>query len=142
MAKDHFGCPVQATANSIAGKWKVQIVWHLAYRPLRFGELRRMLGAVSEKVLAAQLRELEGEHIVRREVVGWQPSQVTYSLTAAGEELLPALEMLCAWGTKYLGVVPRLPRRPSLRPQDTDPSKLNAEFTLPSCPEREDSITG
>lgn len=110
--RDHFGCPVQATANTIAGKWKVQIIWHLAYRPLRFGELRRLLDGVSEKVLAGQLRELESDHIVEREASATQPPQVTYSLTAAGQELLPPLDMLCAWGGKYLGVPSRLPPRP------------------------------
>jgi DNA-binding HxlR family transcriptional regulator len=111
--KDHFGCPVQATANAIAGKWKVQIVWHLAYDPRRFSELRRLLPGVSEKVLTAQLRELEAEHIVRRSVVETQPPQVTYSLSPAGEELLPALNLLCGWGTRHLGVPSRLPPLPS-----------------------------
>ena len=107
--KNHFGCPVQATTNPIAGKWKVQIVWHLAYGPRRFSELRRLLSNVSEKVLAAQLRELESEHIVKREAATTQPPQVTYSLSSAGRELLPALQLLCTWGTKHLGVQSRLP---------------------------------
>jgi DNA-binding HxlR family transcriptional regulator len=112
--KDHFGCPVQATTNALAGKWKVQIVWHLAYRPRRFGELRRLLANVSEKVLAAQLRELEREYIVERDANPIQPPQTTYSLSAAGRELLPALLFLCAWGTKHLGVPSRLPPLPAL----------------------------
>jgi DNA-binding HxlR family transcriptional regulator len=110
--KKHFGCPVQATTNALAGKWKVQIVWHLAYGPLRFGELRRRLAKVSEKVLTAQLRELEAEHIVQRATSGMPPLQVTYSLNAAGEELLPALQMLCSWGTRHLGVPSQLPPLP------------------------------
>jgi len=111
--KNHFGCPVQATANAIAGKWKVQIVWHLAYDARRFSELRRLLSGISEKVLAAQLRELETEHIVRRSTIETQPPQVTYSLSPAGEELLPALNLLCGWGTRHLGVPSRLPPLPS-----------------------------
>lgn len=110
--KKHFGCPVQATTNALAGKWKVQIVWHLAYGPLRFGELRRRLAKVSEKVLTAQLRELEAEHIVARAASGTLPLQVTYSLNSAGVELLPALEMLCSWGTRHLGVPSQLPPLP------------------------------
>jgi DNA-binding HxlR family transcriptional regulator len=109
--KPHFGCPVQATANAIAGKWKVQIIWHLAYQPRRFGELRRLLASVSEKVLTAQLRELEGDLILHRNVLETQPPQVTYSLTPAGEDLLTGLQILCEWGTKYLGVQPNLPPR-------------------------------
>jgi DNA-binding HxlR family transcriptional regulator len=112
--KHHFGCPVQATTNAIAGKWKVQIVWHLAYGPLRFGELRRRLANVSEKVLTAQLRELEVEHIVQRTASGMQPLQVTYSLNSAGEELLPALQMLCTWGTRHLGIPSQLPPLPKV----------------------------
>jgi DNA-binding HxlR family transcriptional regulator len=111
--KKHFGCPVQATTNALAGKWKVQIIWHLAYGPLRFGELRRRLAKVSEKVLTAQLRELEAEHIVQRATRGTTPLQVTYSLNAAGEELLPALQMLCSWGTRHLGVPSQLPPLPN-----------------------------
>lgn len=110
--KKHFGCPVQATTNALAGKWKVQIVWHLAYGPLRFGELRRRLANVSEKVLTAQLRELEAEHILERTTSSLQSLQVTYSLNAAGKELLPALQLLCTWGTRHLGVPSQLPPLP------------------------------
>ena len=110
--KKNYGCPVQATTNAIAGKWKVQIVWHLAYQPLRFGELRRRLTNVSEKVLTAQLRELEAEHIVQRTSTTGQPLQVTYSLNSAGKQLLPALQMLCTWGTRHLGVPSQLPPLP------------------------------
>jgi len=110
--RDHFGCPVQATTNAIAGKWKVQIVWHLAYGPRRFGELRRLLSGVSEKVLIAQLRELAIEHVVSRESSGTQPLRTVYSLSPAGEELLPALQLLCRWGTQHLGVPSRLPPLP------------------------------
>ena len=110
--KDHFGCPVQATTNAIAGKWKVQIVWHLAYGPLRFGEVRRRLVHVSEKVLTAQLRELEADDIVVRATNGMQPLQVTYSLSPAGKELLPGLALLCNWGTRHLGVPSQLPPLP------------------------------
>lgn len=118
--KDHFGCPVQATANAIAGKWKVQIVWHLAYGPSRFGELRRLLANVSEKVLTAQLRELENDGVVHRAIVETQPRQVTYSLTSEGEELLPAMQLLCQWGTKHLGVASRLPPLPAALRQAVD----------------------
>jgi DNA-binding HxlR family transcriptional regulator len=113
--KNHFGCPVQATTNALAGKWKVQIVWHLAYAPRRFGELRRLLTGVSEKVLAAQLRELEEQFVVHREANGTHPLKVVYSLSSAGLELLPALQMLCAWGSTHLGVPSRLPPLPPAR---------------------------
>lgn len=110
--KKHYGCPVQATTNAIAGKWKVQIVWHLAYGPRRFNELRKLLEDVSEKVLTAQLRELEAERMVCRQVNPTQPPQVSYSLSPAGTEILPALQLLCTWGTRHLGVPSRLPALP------------------------------
>jgi DNA-binding HxlR family transcriptional regulator len=112
--KNHYGCPVQATVNTLSGKWKVQIVWHLAYGPKRFGELRRLLGQVSEKVLSAQLRELEAEQVVARVDALVVPPQVNYSLSPAGMQLLPALHLLCTWGTAHLGVPSRLPPLPEL----------------------------
>jgi DNA-binding HxlR family transcriptional regulator len=108
--KDHFGCPVQATSNVLAGKWKVLIVWHLSFRPYRFAELRQLLPGVSEKVLTSQLRDLERDSVVSRLVSGDVPPRVDYFLTAAGEELIPVMEGMCAWGTKHLGVPPNLPR--------------------------------
>ena len=64
--KKHFGCPVQATSNVLAGKWKVLIVWHLSFGSRRFAEIRKLLPGVSEKVLAAQLRDLERDGVVKR----------------------------------------------------------------------------
>ena len=110
--KKHFGCPVQATANVIAGKWKVLIIWHLAFQPLRFSELRKLLKGVSEKVLTSQLRDLERDGVIARDIVGTVPPQVTYRLTSAGEELLPAMEQMCDWGSEHLGVPPTLANRP------------------------------
>ncbi len=108
--KKHFGCPVQATSNVLAGKWKVLIVWHLSFGQRRFADIRDLLPGVSEKVLTAQLRELERDGVivrVAREVV---PRRVDYTLSAAGEELVPVMELMCNWGTRHLGVQPNLPR--------------------------------
>ncbi|WP_097233409.1 winged helix-turn-helix transcriptional regulator [Streptomyces zhaozhouensis] len=86
----------------IGGKWKVLILWALEERPHRFGELRRALPGVSEKVLASHLRELENDRIVRREVRESVPPQVTYSLTALGSSLNEALGPLGAWGQEHV----------------------------------------
>jgi DNA-binding HxlR family transcriptional regulator len=112
--KDHFGCPVQATSNVLAGKWKVLIVWHLSFASRRFAELRDLLPGVSEKVLTSQLRQLEEDAIVRRMVTATVPPRVDYMLSSAGEELVPIMEMMCTWATKHLGVQPSLPRPSSL----------------------------
>ena len=108
--KKHFGCPVKATSNALAGKWKVAIVWHLSFAPRRFSELRRLLPGVSEKVLTAQLRELEKEGIINRLAAEIVPPRVDYALSAAGEELIPIMQSMCDWGSKHLGVTPNLPR--------------------------------
>ncbi len=109
--KEHFGCPVQATSNVFAGKWKVLIVWHLGFGPRRFAELRHLLPGVTEKVLTSQLRQLEQDGVLARTVSSDVPPHVEYSLTAAGCELIPVMEKMCAWGTTHLGVPPSLPPR-------------------------------
>jgi DNA-binding HxlR family transcriptional regulator len=106
--KKHFGCPVQATSNAMAGKWKVLILWHLALASRRFGELRDLLPGVSEKVLTAQLRELEHDGILTRVSAETIPPRVDYRLGPAGEELIPIMQAMCEWGTRHLGVAPTL----------------------------------
>jgi DNA-binding HxlR family transcriptional regulator len=110
--KNHYGCPVQGTINCISGKWKILVIWHLGFSPQRFAQLRKLLTGVSEKVLTAQLRQLEADGIVSREVARSSPPQVTYSLTRAGQELIEPMSVLCAWGTRHLGIQPNLPRYP------------------------------
>jgi DNA-binding HxlR family transcriptional regulator len=110
--RNHYDCPVQGTINAVSGKWKVLAIWHLGFTPKRFAQLRKLLPGVSEKVLTAQLRQLETDGIVHREITHSSPPQVTYSLTSAGEELIEALSVLCSWGTRYLGIPSNLPRYP------------------------------
>ena len=107
--KVHHGCPVQATINVLSGKWKVQAVWRLSFGPLRFAELRNLLQGVSEKVLTAQLRELEKDGVVTRREARSSPPKVTYSLSRSGETLIPLLQGLCDWGSKQFGIKPNLP---------------------------------
>ncbi|MFB7464258.1 winged helix-turn-helix transcriptional regulator [Streptomyces sp. NPDC056224] len=95
-------CGIAAAMSVIDGKWKVSLLWELEQRPRRFGELRRLVPGVSQKVLAAQLRELEADGIVHREVYDEVPPRVEYSLTPLGEELNAALEALGTWGAKHL----------------------------------------
>lgn len=98
---DH--CGIAAAMAVIDGKWKVSILWELEQCPgRRFGELRRLVPGVSEKVLAAQLRELEADGIVHREVFEEVPPRVEYALTPLGQELNGALEALGEWGARRL----------------------------------------
>ncbi|MEU3495661.1 helix-turn-helix domain-containing protein [Kitasatospora cineracea] len=82
----------------ISGKWKVLVIWALRDRSRRFGELRRQVPGVSEKVLVQQLRELEADGIVLRRTYDEVPPRVEYSLTADGRALDEALKPLGAWG--------------------------------------------
>ncbi|WP_345592043.1 helix-turn-helix domain-containing protein [Streptomyces marokkonensis] len=93
-----YVCGVDAAMDVIGGKWKVVILWALGEGMHRFGALRRALPGVTEKVLTAQLRELEAAGIVHREEYCEVPPRVEYSLTARGVALNEALAPLGAWG--------------------------------------------
>ena len=108
--KNHFGCPVQATANVMAGKWKVLIVWHLSFGSRRFAEIRAFLPGASEKVLTAQLRELQHDGVIDRIATPTVPPRVDYSLTNRGKELINVMETMCTWSIKHLGITPKWPR--------------------------------
>ncbi|MGW5052371.1 winged helix-turn-helix transcriptional regulator [Actinokineospora sp. NPDC004072] len=97
-----YHCGTEAAMDVIDGKWKVGILWVLGQGVRRFGELRRMLPGVTEKVLAAHLRELEHDGIVRREAHPVVPPHVEYSLTPAGIALNDALAPLAAWGEQHV----------------------------------------
>jgi DNA-binding HxlR family transcriptional regulator len=112
--KDNHGCPVQATINVLAGKWKVQILWHLSFGPLRYAQLRRKLRGITEKVFIQQLRQLEADEVIERQVKASVPPEVTYLLNAEGEKLVPMMETLCDWGCDHFDMKPNLPR-PKMR---------------------------
>jgi DNA-binding HxlR family transcriptional regulator len=97
-----YVCGIDAAMDVIGGKWKVLILWALDERPCRFGELRRNIPGVTEKVLTAQLRELEADGIVHREVFEEVPPRVEYSLTPLGASLNEALAPLGAWGREHI----------------------------------------
>jgi DNA-binding HxlR family transcriptional regulator len=97
-----YNCPVEATLDVIGGKWKALILFWLRDRVCRFGELRRRIPDVSERMLTQQLRELEGHGIVHRKVYAVVPPKVEYSLTPYGRTLCPITELMCAWGKKHI----------------------------------------
>lgn len=97
-----YHCPVEATLNVIGGKWKVLILFWLRDQVCRFGELRRKIPDISERMLTQQLRELEDHGIVHREVYPIVPPRVEYSLTAYGRTLRPITDLMCTWGKKHL----------------------------------------
>ncbi len=97
-------CGIDAAMDVVTGKWKSLILWELeAHQVRRFGELRRGLPGVSEKMLIQHLRELEADGLVHREVFREVPPRVEYSLTDQGRSLNEALAPLGAWGSKRIG---------------------------------------
>ena len=94
-------CPVETTLTLIGSKWKVLILRDLMPGTKRFGELRRSVGSVSQKVLTAQLRDMEACGLVDRQVYAEVPPRVEYSLTELGRSLRPILDAMWAWGEAY-----------------------------------------
>ena len=100
-AKELPACPVETTLTLISSKWKVLIVRDLLAGTKRFGELQRSVGNVSQKVLTAQLREMEEDGLVDRNAYPEVPPRVEYSLTELGRSLEPVLSALWNWGETY-----------------------------------------
>lgn len=95
------GCPVEGALEQIAGKWKGLILYHLMDDTLRFNELARRVGKVTQRSLTKQLRELEADGIVHRDIFAVVPPRVEYSLTPKGAELRGVLTALRAWGVAH-----------------------------------------
>jgi DNA-binding HxlR family transcriptional regulator len=93
---------VQTTLKIIGGKWKLLILWHLKDGGKRFSELKRLIPEITEKMLIQQLRELEKDEIVNRDVQSDVPPKVEYSFTVYGESLISVLKPLCDWGQQHL----------------------------------------
>jgi DNA-binding HxlR family transcriptional regulator len=102
MAKRPLACGIGPAFEVIGGKWKAVILWELHTQVRRFGELRRLLDGISEKMLIQQLRELEADGLVRRQVFHEVPPRVEYSATKLGNSLNTALAPLADWGERYL----------------------------------------
>ena len=93
---------VQTTLKVLGGKWKILILWHLKDEVRRFSELKRLMPEITEKMLIQQLRELERDGIVSRNVYSEVPLKVEYSFTEYGRSLKPVLQVLCHWGENHL----------------------------------------
>lgn len=94
-------CPVETTLTLISDKWKVLILRDLLPGTKRFGELKKSIGHVSQKVLTAQLRQMEQSGLVNRKVYAEMPPKVEYSLTDVGYSLKPILDAMWTWGEEY-----------------------------------------
>lgn len=95
-------CPLVVVQNIIAGKWKLPILWELSQGTKRFHELQKRLTEISQGILTQQLRELERDGLVHREVYKEVPPKVEYSLTDTGQSFIPVLQAISIWGRDYL----------------------------------------
>jgi DNA-binding HxlR family transcriptional regulator len=100
---DEFGCPVEVTMSVLGGKWKGVILHYLLGGTKRFGDLRRLLPAVTQRMLTLQLREMEAAGVIHRKVYAEVPPKVEYSLTELGRTLHPILDLMNEWGKTYQG---------------------------------------
>ena len=94
-------CPVTTTVDLIGGKWKTVALYHLLEQPRRFSELQRRMHGVTQRMLTLQLRELEADGLVHREVYPQVPPRVEYSLTELGRTLEPIVRAMLSWGETY-----------------------------------------
>jgi DNA-binding HxlR family transcriptional regulator len=98
---DRLGCPVELTTEIIGGKWKGKIIYILLSGKKRFGELRKLVGTATQRILTAQLRKLESDRVVARKIYLEVPPKVEYSLTKRGRDLKPAIEAMWLWGRGF-----------------------------------------
>lgn len=97
-----FNCNMELTLDIIGGKWKPIIIYHVGNNEkMRYGELKRLIPSINERVLSRELRELEQKGIVTREEFKEKVLRVEYSLTDIGNDVLPLLNSLTEWGNKY-----------------------------------------
>ena len=91
-------CPIEATLDIVGGKWKVLILFYLMRGTVRFGEFQRLIPKITQRMLTLQLRELEEDGVIHREVYRQVPPKVEYSLTEFGRSLEPILLLMRDWG--------------------------------------------
>lgn len=109
MKPRRYSCGLEATLAVIGGKWKPLILFRLSGGPCRFGEVRRLVVGISEKMLIQNLKEMELDGIVSRMDFHEVPPRVEYTLTEFGMELAKVLRPLCDWGSKHLNLIAGLP---------------------------------
>ena len=102
MQTETFRCPMEAALSLIGGKYKALILWHLIQQPLHYKGLQRLIPKATAKMLSQQLRDLQQNGLVSREVIPENPPKTIYSLTPFGESIVPVLEAICDWGSRYL----------------------------------------
>jgi DNA-binding HxlR family transcriptional regulator len=96
-----YHCAMDVAMSFVGGKWKTVVLWYLRNKTLRFGELKKQIPQITEKMLSLQLKALEEDGLVKREVFTEVPLRVEYSLTEFGKTLVPMLEAIAQWGRAF-----------------------------------------
>jgi DNA-binding HxlR family transcriptional regulator len=96
-----YNNPVELALEVLGGRWKMPILWRLKDNIWRYGELRKDLGQITHKMLTEQLRELETDGLIHRQVYAVVPPKVEYSLTEMGQTVIPIIEILRKWGSDF-----------------------------------------
>jgi DNA-binding HxlR family transcriptional regulator len=110
MAEKDYACGIGPAFEVAGGKWKAVLLWELMGGPVRFGDLKRRIAGISEKMLVQQLRELERDGLVTRHVRNQVPPHVEYALSEWGVSLNAALSPIAAWGEAYAKATGRYPQ--------------------------------
>ena len=131
MKVEEHPCGLDAALAVMGGKWKPLILYHLTSSPRRFGDLKRLVAGISEKVLIQQLRELAAAGVLTRHDYQRVPPMVDYTMTAFGMTLARALMPLCQWGTEHRDKITEIMlSRPSQRGESaSDPADLGRSTT-------------
>jgi len=96
-----FFCPVEVTMSILGGKWTTPILWYLKGKTLRYGELKKLLVTISEKVLINELKSLEKRDLIIRKVYHEVPPKVEYMLSSYGKSVIPIVELISKWGETH-----------------------------------------
>lgn len=111
-----YNCEKELTLSLISGKWKIVILWHLGHEgPLRYGELFRLFKNISNRILTKQLRELEQDRIIYRNIYDEVPPRVEYHLTELGKTLVPIVDAMFTWGKVNMQYYAKLAQENSRR---------------------------
>ncbi|PGT75643.1 MULTISPECIES: winged helix-turn-helix transcriptional regulator [Bacillaceae] len=95
-------CALSKVQKVIGGKWKLILLWYISEQPRRFGEMHRSFPDMTQSMLTKQLRELENDGLLHREIYKEVPPRVEYSLTDLGQQFVPILQNMYAWGERHL----------------------------------------
>ena len=100
--QNEYNCPVDATISKIGGKDKAVILYHLGNDTLRYNQIRKKIPAITDKMLAQQLRELESDNLIIKKIYPVIPPKTEYNLSELGKTLIPLLDSMCEWGQQFM----------------------------------------